>query len=570
MRAYIGELAPGDQEILVRYNQLFSTPPGLVACDTETVSLQDRTLLGFAIALPNGDGWYFTPDEPGIPWHLIKPGATVKVWHNAPFDLSRELLGVYGADIDNIEDTAIITRLAGIDTELSVASYYTQTKTESARAMLGRYQVKTMRELPVDAVATKCVHDAQVTMELYLKYQDIVKTEYYQVERQVASMLLHMSYRGLAIDKPYATALAAEIIQLAEFYSQSCKNLGWNPNSPQQVAYMLSTKDVVAHWRRGAKQPTVDKHFLESIPHPYAKLTLLARRHNKLASVVRDWPNCDRVYSHFRMDASTGRISSSDIQLHNLPTGRRAGDIQPKTGPVRRAFSPDNGMFTIFDDSQIELRVLAYLSQDVKMLQAFEKGDRLVNMYLKTGDTWYLDESKKYDIHGTTQAELGIFSRVMAKNFNFGDAYGGSPEILSLYTGIKDLDIIAAYQLKLQLAYPQRAAWIAEQRRLGLLNGYVTTLYGRKLDIMGTDSITMSEKHIANCAVNYQIQGAAAEIFKRQLLQLLHQGIDMSDIALQVHDEVILDGDYKLDREALEHIGPLITPVEIRQSKKWQ
>ena len=89
MRAYIGELSPGDPEILVRYNQLFSTPPGLVACDTETVSLKDRTLLGFAIALPNGDGWYFTPDEPGIPWHLIKPGATVKVWHNAPFDLSR-------------------------------------------------------------------------------------------------------------------------------------------------------------------------------------------------------------------------------------------------------------------------------------------------------------------------------------------------------------------------------------------------------------------------------------------------------------------------------------------------
>lgn len=570
MRAYFGQLKAGDPEILSRYQELFSAPPMLVALDTETVSLKNRQLLGFAIALPNGDAWYFTPDEQGIPWHLIKPSQTRKVWHNAPFDLSRELMGLYGADLDNIEDTAIITRLAGIDTQLSIASFFTHTKTEDAGSLLARYNVTSMDKLPPEIVADKCMHDALVTMELFLQYQDIVKSEYYQIERRVASLLLHMSYRGLKIDKPYATALAGEIGSSATFYTQTCKNLGWNPNAPQQVAYMLTTKNFVLPWPRGASQPKVDKHTLEEINHPWAKLTLLARKYSKLASVVRDWPNCDRVYSHFRMDAATGRITSSDIQLHNIATGRRTGDIVPVTGPVRRAFDPDNGVFTIFDDSQIELRLLAYFSQDKNMLKSFATGDKLNDLYLKTGDTWYLSESKKYDIHGTTQRALGIPSRVMAKNFNFGDAYGGTPEVLSLYTGIKDLRLIAMYQAKMAEAYPERTAWIYRQRQLGIEQGYVETLYGRRLSVTGYDTESLSDKHIGNCSVNYPIQGSAAELFKRQLLKLLDTGIPLKDIALQVHDEAVIDGQYELDREALEYIGPLRTPVEIRQAKKWQ
>jgi len=139
-RAYWGRFAPTELDnIKLAYDKLFVEPPSFVALDVETVSLKNRTVLGIGIGTPTGDNFYFGLSEPTLPWHLIWPGKTHKIYHNSTFDLSWEALGRFGADIDNIEDTAILTRLLNIDTELSAAAYYVDAMTWSMSQLLAEH-----------------------------------------------------------------------------------------------------------------------------------------------------------------------------------------------------------------------------------------------------------------------------------------------------------------------------------------------------------------------------------------------------------------------------------------------
>lgn len=551
-RAYSGRFVGQPELIKQAYDDLFSTPPMLVALDTETISLKDRTVLGIGIATPLNDKFYFDIFEPGLPWHLILPSATRKIWHNASFDLSREVIGKFGADIDNIEDTAIITRLLNIDTELSAACFYTQTQTESAATVLARYDVKKMNDLPWDVVANKCMADAAVTMELFLAFYAKIDKKYYEMQRKMLSILLHMSHRGFGVDQELAGAIDRELENNVALYINTCKAAGFNPLSTQQVGIVLSDMGAL-YAGRGA--PSTSSNILEEIAHPYAALTLLARRYSKLHGVVHGLANSPRAYSHFHMTAATGRITSRDIQMHNLPTGARPGDIIPKAGPVRRVFRPDSGWITKFDASQIELRILAYFSGDPVMQRALSVPI----------------EDKAHDIHGTTQSALGLSSRVIAKNFNFGGfTYGGGAEVLSIATGIKDLQLIERYLYQLRNTYPVAAEWIQRQRYQGLRDMKVQTLFGRTLRLdQNLSAETASEKHIMNMAVNYPIQGSAYEIFALMLIELAKE-VPIEDFILQVHDEGLLDGEYDIPVYKLAHISPLWTPIEVSHVKRWQ
>ena len=545
-------------EIRRLLDSLTSEPPSLVALDTETVSLKDTTPLGIGIALPSGDSFYFDFTDYELPWHLVMPSSVRKIWHNAPFDLSRDVIGKFNADIDNIDDTAIITRLLNIDTELSLACDLVDTKTESAKSLMSRHNARTMLEIPRIEVAEKCCNDAQVTMQLFQKYYPQVDAGYYEIERRITSLLLHMSHRGIKVDQPLAQIIYRELDDDATLYESLCRAQGFNPNSPQEVAYMLTAKGVFLPWRRGAKQPTVDQDTLENIPieskgRPIATLTLLAKRYGKLRSVVENMVGHQRVYSHFRLDSRTRRITSSDIQLHNLPTGVRPGDITPKAGPVRRILDADSGTLTVFDLTQIELRLLAHLSGDREMQR-----------------TLSLPKDAGGDIHADFQEVTGIPTRVMTKNFIFGGClYGGSPAQIAKFIGIKDLALIEQYQRRFNEKYRQAAAWIQYQRVEGLRNMRVKTLYGQELRLYSEhDDTQVPEKHIMNCAVNYPIQCGAAEIFKRILVKLT-ESVPIEDFILQVHDEQLLDGIYKIPDE-LQHIAPFWTPFETRYPTKWQ
>jgi len=548
-KSYAGRYEGDIPSIVAAWDRLFTEPPPYVALDTETPSLKDTTILGVGIATPENDNFFFDFTEANIPWHLIMPSKTRKIWHNCTFDLSWEVLGQFGADIDNIEDTAILMRLMNLDIVLSEAARNVDSHTWSVKELFADYGVKSMRDLPWEAMARKCISDARVTLLLYEKYRSLVSQEQYEVERRISSMLLHMSHRGIKLDKELVNSIEAELGSEAEFYKSKCQEWGFNPLAPKAVGIALTQQGIFLPWKRGKSQPTVDKTVLAEADSGIGTLTLLARKYNKLHSVVRGWVGKDRVYSHFHLDSATSRITSEKIQLHNIPTGYRAGDIIPKAGPIRRVLMPDKDKFTNFDLSQVELRVLTEYTKDPVMYKA-------------------LNNPTGLDIHSTTQQALGIYSRVMAKNFNFGYIYGGSAAILSQFTGIKDLELIAQYQRKYRETYPNTWQWLDRQISQGLRDGYVTTLYGRKLSLRL--AMQSGEKHAANCAVNYPIQGSAAEIFKRILLALWDSGIPIEDFILQVHDSQLLDGNHKLPIEDLEHITNFWTPLEVEYIARWQ
>ena len=121
-RAYFGVYEPGDARILDTYNRLAACEYPIVAVDTETKSLADTTLLGVGFATPDGHSFFFDAGEATLPWWVLAAPNIRKLFHNAAFDLSREVLGKFGADVDNIEDSSIITRLLCVPTELTLAA----------------------------------------------------------------------------------------------------------------------------------------------------------------------------------------------------------------------------------------------------------------------------------------------------------------------------------------------------------------------------------------------------------------------------------------------------------------
>ena len=566
MRAYHGRYninVPIDKiKILQAFTDLWSDPPVVVGLDAETISLKDNTIIGIGIATPLGDSFYFSwPNEiASIPWHLIGPSETRKVWHNAPYDLSRSALGRYGADIDNIEDSAIITRLLNIPTVLSIACHDVGVHTWSVKELFAQVpKAKTMLDLPPEWVAQKCCRDAMACLQIYLQKKQEVDQEYYAVERDMTSLLLHMSHRGILLDQELVSKLDQELQSSYELFYNTCKAQGFNPHSPEQVAWMLGNQNIFLpwDWKHGKKFPSTSKDVLETIDHPIAKMTLLARKYKHLWGIVHKLVGKERAYSNFHLDAITGRVASftlapDEIQQHNIPTGRRLGDIIPQAGPLRRIFMADSSDgFTIWDLAQGELRVLQHFTKDDKLLEA-------LNM-------------PGGGLHSFVQSKMNIYSRVMAKNLVFGGfVYGGSPEVVMKFTGLQDINKVAGMIKELKELFPITAAAIDKQREQGLRDMEIETLYGRKLRLDTHGSGT--EKHIMNCAINYPIQGGQGEIFKRMMIKRWKSGqVSIEDMILQVHDEGLENGIHPIDPE-LEWLAGFYTPIEVKTQPtlRWQ
>ena len=560
MKAYWGRYPTGDYEtpesaklITQAYRELFSSPPPYVALDVETPSLKDQRVMGVGFATPSNDNFYFDLADSDFPWHLLLPSGVRKIWHNATFDLAWEALGKYGADLDNIEDTAIITRMLNMNVVLSVAALDTTARTESAGDLLKRFKVKNMTQLPWSEVALKCINDARVTLKLYEKYRSKVNQTNYLVDLKVTSLLLHQSHRGIQLDKLLVNNIEYEMAKQVATYDRI---LPFNYRSPQQVAIALgSTKPpIFLPWVRskatGKSHPDTSKGILENLDHLLPMTIIKARKYTKLHGVIKSMVDKDRVFSHFHLDSATRRITSENIQMHNLPVGSRPDDIIPESGPIRRVLVPDSGEWTRFDLSQVELRVLTRYTGDPRMSQALNTPN-----------------GQGPDIHETTMNTLGIHSRVMAKNFNFGSIFGGDIPILATFTGIKDHDLLRRYQQLYFSTYAATKNWIDQQRYQGLRDGFVTTLYGQRLSL--DIPMRMGVRHAGNCAINYPIQGSAAEIFKRILIAL-SETIPISDFVLQVHDEELIEGRHILPEQELSHITDFWTPLETSVIKRWQ
>ena len=527
-------ITDGDSKLA--FERLKSEPPEYIAADVETRSTKDVTPLGVGFCTPNMDAFYIQMSDPEFPFFLFNSETKTRVvWYNAPFDLHRESFGKYDIDLSKTEDAIICARnQAFTSNTLEDVSQMVAHQARNMGDVLKEYAVKTVDELPLKEVAMKCIEDCMATMDIWHWLRPKIDNEYYETERLFLETLLRMSHKGLNFDRDRARAidreLEAEIIRVKGYTDY----YGVNPHSGRQVAAVLNEEGYwLPQTRKG--NPRTDAATLANIPHPLATIVTLAKQYGKLHNTyTHPWLSEDRIHSQFKMDATTGRTSSANYNLQNIPKGDKTGAIVPKAGSLRSIFIPDGEYGTKWDLSQIELRMLALLSGDEAM-QAI------------------MADSTK-DLHTETQLAskaLGFpITRTEAKGVNFKMVFSGGEGIHP--------NILRAWQTR----FPTAWDWIKKQQQEVLDTLVVETYFGRKLNVRLTNKGLASAKHIMNCGVNWPIQGSAAEFFKRIANEITKHVIPMEYHRSQIHDEFWEEGQWVIPEEIEHMIDGVWTPIE--------
>jgi len=528
------------------FHSLITEPPKLLAFDTEVVSLDNRKLLGVGVAISGGEGFYVPVDEPRFLsiLALARDSSIQKIYHNAPFDL--RVLRPHQVDCSNVDDTAFMLRLLGLPASLDEAAISVGREAQTAKSLMESHKVHTMDKLPQSELANKCINDAQVTYLLYEKYKDLVSPSYYAMERRLIPRLEDMSQVGVKLDTDRIEELYQHYNREYAWYLTQCQGMGFNPGSPQQVGYILAERENFLPFTKSKKQLSTDESHLRRLSDPVARLVLLYRHTAKLLNTyIIPLRGKDRAYTTFHMEALTGRISSTsagkgnpDRNLMNIP--KKTDLAQAAIPTIRSAFLPDHNEWTIADFSQIELRILAYLSRDQRMLSIFQSPDG--------------------DFHGVTASEMRI-PRDFAKIFNFAMIYGGNEYTVATNAGMSDVALAKKYMLRWMTTYPQAAQWMMVQKIEGIRNGYVESLLGRKMPI----PTEQGRAHAEHCCINFPIQCTAGEIFKMAIQECSNLA---DSFRLIVHDEMDLSGHHQMS-DALAHLTDIYTPVGVEYRARW-
>src|SRR3990172_7378933 len=576
-----------DQESLVA--RLKAEQPTILSIDTETVSLKDRRIIGIGIGLNQREAVYF-PVWPyrskylGLAWRLLATYST-KVLHNAMYDLTAlsdylelqvedwsggGLMGTLPNWLGGgqLADTSAMGQVQGLpSTQLAEMSHsYLGEDIDAISDILP--ERKTMLDLPLEVVADKCMRDCLATIRLYHKqggpewwepdghtwsyepsyfggwdplepdsyYVSPQMKDCYQVDMRLIPLLMRMSRRGIALRPDRVESWYRRVRKQVQVYEEICEKEGFEPSKNQQVGYVLASRGNFLPFTKSGKQLKTDNEVLENLNYPLAVVVLQYRKYSKLkGTYLEPWLDEERAYTNFRLDLSTARLSSFDRNMQNIPV------------PIRDVFEPDSGVWSMMDDNQIEMRVFAYVTQDPVMLKAYADGS---------------------DIHATTQMALWPGSdlnneviRTKAKTFNFAEIFYAIVKTLSRHTGLPEA-VCARYDQVWKGTYPDAHIWMLSKEEED--TPWTENIYGRRCRL--PDITRFSPKHIVNCRVNYPIQSSAAEIVKRQMLWCDRLNIDQ---ALQVHDEILADGDYDFPEE-LAHIHPeLHTPFKVKKGPNW-
>ncbi len=399
--------------------------------------------------------------------------------------------------------------------------------------------------------------DLLLMIEIYQKLcRDIKQMEledvYFKIELPIVEVITEMEEAGIRINVSKLEALNKLITsEIGKLKSQiySIAGFEFNINSPKQLAEVLYDKLGLKTRKRGKKARSTEMDVLEELrsQHELPEHIINYRGLNKLLTSylipLRNYINLHtgRIHATWSQTvAGTGRIVSSDPNLQNIPVKGHWSQY------LREVFIPEDGcVFLSADYSQIELRILAHLSEDKNLIQAFKKGK---------------------DIHTATASELFSVSeeevtdeqRRVAKTVNFGISYGISPFGLSESIKIpyeKAEEIIEIYFLR----YPGIRTFIEKAKAFAREKGYVRTLFGRIRpipEIMSSNLFLRSQAE--RMAVNAVVQGTAADIIKMAMVKihkkLKEEGLS-SRIILQIHDEIVLE----IDKKELEKVKEIVS-----------
>ena len=405
-----------------------------------------------------------------------------------------------------------------------------------------------MWDVPVERCGEYACEDAEVCwrlMELFegqLAGSD-VEPVFREIEMPLVRVLETMERHGVRIDVALLRRISAEMGERLETLTREIHELAGEPfnvNSPQQLAAVLYEKQRI-HEQLGVKRIkrtrtgfSTDAEVLESLSeHPLPAKVLEHRQLSKLKGTYVDalpelvHPESGRIHTSFNQAvASTGRLSSSDPNLQNIPVRTELGRR------IRAAFVADEGHVLLSADySQVELRLMAHLSGDRALQDAFREGD---DIHRRTAAL----------VFGLDEGAVTPGQRNQAKAINFGIIYGMGAQRLARQTGLTHREAQAFIERYFRV-FAGVKAWLDRQREEVTRLGYVTTLAGRRRRIENLDSA--DPRLVAgalNMAVNTPLQGSAADLIKIAMVRL-HEQLDRRGLAsrliLQVHDELVLE-----------------------------
>ncbi len=539
---------------------------GVFAFDTETTSLDYMAarIVGVSFAVEAGEAAYvpLAHDYPGAPQQLDRDSVLARlrpvlenkdnsiIGHNIKYDrnvLNNHDIKLTGIAYDTMLESYVLESTATRHNMDAVALRYLNHTTIKYQDVAGKGAKQlTFNEVPLETAAPYAAEDADITLRLHQamwpKLSAVAELEkvFTDIEMPLVTVLSDMEQTGVAIDTAMLAQQSGELAgRINELEQEAQREAGqpFNLGSPKQIQQLLFEKlqlPVLAKTPKGA--PSTAESVLQelALDYPLPRLILEHRSLSKLKSTYTDklplqvCVATGRVHtSYHQAVAATGRLSSSDPNLQNIPVRTEEGRR------IRQAFvaGPDR-LLLAADYSQIELRIMAHLSSDAGLLSAFSAGEDV-------------HRATAAEVFGVPPAAVSNDQRRSAKAINFGLIYGMSAFGLAKQLGIARG--AAQEYIDLYFArYPGVYAYMEATREQAREQGYIETVFGRRLYLPDINARNGQVRAAAErTAINAPMQGTAADIIKRAMIDMhawlqTDTGLDVAMI-MQVHDELVFE-----------------------------
>jgi DNA polymerase I len=536
----------------------------LIAFDTETTSIDAMRadIVGISFAVEAGKACYIPlgHDYPGVPPQLdrdavlraLKPifedPTRPKLGQHAKYDiniLSNYGLVVQGLKHDSMLESYVWNATATRHDMDSLAKKYLGYETVKYEQVAGKGAKQiSFSQVDLDTACRYAAEDADITLRLHfalwpkLAGEPTLRKVYEDIEIPLVPVLAGMEQRGVLIDGDELRRQSQQLgKRMLELQQQSYVLAGheFNLDSPKQLqAVLFDELGLQAKLKTPTGQPSTNEEALEAIAdtHELPRLILDYRGLAKLRSTYTDKlsgivnPRTGRVHTSYHQGSvATGRISSSDPNLQNIPVRTEEGRR------IRQAFiAPPGWKILAADYSQIELRIMAHLSGDEGLLRAFHAG----------GD---VHRATAAEVFGVPPEDITTNQRRAAKAINFGLMYGMSAFGLARQLGV-DRGEASDYMGRYFSRYPGVRAFMDATREQAHRDGYVETIFGRRLYLENLTSRNQGLRQGAErAAVNAPMQGSAADIIKRAMIAVAGwlKGRDDAHMLMQVHDELVFE-----------------------------
>jgi len=537
----------------------------LFGFDTETTSLDymQAQIVGLSFAIEPAQAVYLplAHDYAGAPQQLdrewvfdqLKPlledPQKAKLGHHLKYDrnvLANHGIKLQGIAYDSMLESYVLDSTASRhDLDSLCQKYLSHNNIKFADVAGKGVRQLTFNQVPLETASPYAAEDADMTLRLHryfwprLSAQPRLKALFEELEMRLLYVLSDMERNGVKVDVAMLQKQSQELAErmhAVEIDAQQLAGEPFNMASPKQIQAILFDKQqlpVLAKTPKGA--PSTAEPVLQelALDYPLPRLILEHRSLSKLKSTYTDKlpgqvnPQTGRVHtSYHQAVAATGRLSSSDPNLQNIPVRSAEGRR------IRQAFIAEPGYEMLAADySQIELRIMAHLSADEGLVQAFARGEDI-------------HRATAAEVFATTPDQVSSDQRRSAKAINFGLIYGMSAFGLARQLGIERGQAQRYVDLYFQ-RYPGVKAYMESTRELARQQGYVETLFGRRLYLPDIKARNAQRRQAAErTAINAPMQGTAADIIKKAMLSVYawinSQPIDIKMI-MQVHDELVFE-----------------------------